>query len=158
MELEKIESLIKLMRSHGLHEMQLTEGNETIRLTQSAQPSQTPVFNVPTYIPQQPVSHHSVEAHTSVAPSAPTEKSADSRKGLIEVRSPFVGTYYASSSPGSDPFVSVNKSVKKGDPLCIVEAMKLMNEIEAERDGVIVEILVQNEQSVEYDQVLFLMK
>jgi acetyl-CoA carboxylase biotin carboxyl carrier protein len=74
------------------------------------------------------------------------------------VRSPFVGTYYASSSPGSDPFVTVGKAVRKGDPLCIVEAMKLMNEIEAERDGVIAEILVQNEQPVEYDQVLFLMK
>lgn len=157
MELEKIESLIKLMRSHGLHEMQLTEGNETVRLTLSGQVASTPaqVFNVPTCVPPTPVQHVQQEAPVV---AAPVEAPAASRKGLIEVRSPFVGTFYASSSPGSDPFVSVGKSVKKGDPLCIVEAMKLMNEIEAERDGVIAEILVQNEQAVEYDQVLFLMK
>ena len=157
MELEKIESLIKLMRSHGLHEMELTEGNETIRLTQSPQvPSApSPVFNVPTYAVPQTAVPQSVD----YTPAAPVEnKVANSRKGLIEVRSPFVGTYYACSAPGADPFVSLNKEVKKGATLCIVEAMKLMNEIEAERDGVIVEILVENEQSVEYDQVLFLMK
>ena len=69
-----------------------------------------------------------------------------------------MGTFYASPTPDADPFVVVNKAVRKGDPLCIVEAMKLMNEIEAERDGVVVEILIENGQPVEYDQLLFLMK
>ena len=154
MDLEKIENLVKLMRSHGLHEIKLKEGNESIRLTQSATPSsQMPVFNMPNLPVQQETIPAPLIKH---AEEQQTKKPA--RENLIEVRSPFVGTYYASSAPGADSFVSVNKTVRKGDPLCIVEAMKLMNEIEAERDGTIVEILVENEQPVEYDQVLFLMK
>jgi acetyl-CoA carboxylase biotin carboxyl carrier protein len=159
MDLEKIEGLIKLMRSHGLHELKLKEGNDSIRLTQSAPLSspasssysqtQTPTFHIPT-----------TPAFAQEAPVLKTteEKVSASRENLIEVRSPFVGTFYASPTPDADAFVTLNKPVRKGDPLCIVEAMKLMNEIEAERDGVIVEILIENAQPVEYNQVLFLMK
>ena len=77
---------------------------------------------------------------------------------MIESRSPIVGTFYQSSSPDSPPFVAVNDTIKKGDVLCIIEAMKLMNEIEAEVSGTIVEILVENGQAVEYDQPLFRIK
>ncbi len=157
MDLEKIESLIKLMRTHGLHEIKLTEANETLRLTQSAPSaiSQAPIFSMPSFSQEYQRAPHSSSSNTleEIAP-----KKSITRDNLVEVRSPFVGTFYASASPGSDPFVTVGKKVRKGESLCIVEAMKLMNEIEAERDGEIVEILIENEQPVEYDQVLFLMK
>ena len=74
---------------------------------------------------------------------------------MLKLRSPFVGTFYAAPAPGEEDFVSVGSKVKKGDTLCIVEAMKLMNEIEAEKDGTITEILIDNEAPVEFDQVLF---
>lgn len=153
MDLEKIESLIKLMRSHGLHELKLKENGETIQLTQS------PKISAPQIPFSMPTIHTQAEAVlASPVKNLDEQKTKKARENLIEVRSPFVGTYYASSSPGADPFVTVGKTVRKGDTLCIVEAMKLMNEIEAEREGEIVEILVENEQAVEYDQVLFLMK
>ncbi|MGL4361739.1 MAG: acetyl-CoA carboxylase biotin carboxyl carrier protein [Cellulosilyticaceae bacterium] len=75
-----------------------------------------------------------------------------------KIKSPMVGTFYNASSPDADAFVSVGKSVKKGDVICIIEAMKLMNEVEAEKDGEIIEILVENEQMVEFDQPLFVIK
>lgn len=83
------------------------------------------------------------------------EKTDESKKEGFIVTSPIVGTFYASSGPGVEPFVKVGSQVKKGDTLCIIEAMKLMNEIECETDGVIAEIFVQNEQMVEYGQPLF---
>ncbi|ARM30213.1 acetyl-CoA carboxylase biotin carboxyl carrier protein [Prosthecochloris sp. HL-130-GSB] len=89
-------------------------------------------------------------------PAAPPAKTADD--DLIEIRSPIVGTFYRSPSPDSDPFVNNGNRVQKGDILCIIEAMKLMNEIEAEVSGNIVDILIENGQPVEYDQVLFLLK
>lgn len=159
MDLHKIEGLIKLMRSHGLYELKLKEGDDSIRLTQSAPQTvstsvSTPVIHVPT-AQSQLVVQDQVSAPAAVATK--TQETKTSRENFIEIRSPFVGTFYASPSPDADPFVTTNKTVRKGDTLCIVEAMKLMNEIEAERDGVVVEILIENGQPVEYDQVLFLM-
>ena len=158
MDLEKIESLIKLMRAHGLHEIKLKEGADVVRITQSAPTSaaQVPVIHSPSvHVPFEAMPSPS---KTKSGEEGSNPKKTHAKENLIEVRSPFVGTYYASSAPGADPFVRVQQKVRKGDTLCIVEAMKLMNEIEAERDGEIVEILVDNEQPVEYDQVLFLMK
>lgn len=168
MELEKIESVIRLMRAYGLHELEIKEDGESLRLVQSPSttvPAQSAFMSMPAMppmagMPMMPMAaevkaHGGTSSH-SAEDNKVTKPSRDAN--LREVRSPFVGTYYASSSPGADPFVTLNKPVRKGDTLCIIEAMKLMNEIEAERDGVIVEILVENEQPVEYDQVLFLMK
>ncbi len=161
MDLEKIESLIRLMRANGLHELKLKEGNESICLTQSASGSAPMPYMMPTLAPQMqapmPSSAPRLSSQASAEDAHPS-KAPQSQEKFIEVRSPFVGTYYAAPSPGADNFIALNKTVRKGDTLCIVEAMKLMNEIEAERDGVIVKILVENEQAVEYDQVLFLMK
>ncbi len=161
MELEKIENVIRLMRAYGLHELEIKEDGESLRLVQSPSAA-APAHGHFMSMPMMPVAaEHKIQGGASGLASAEDSKPAKvpSRdENLREVRSPFVGTYYASSAPGADPFVSINKPVRKGDTLCIIEAMKLMNEIEAERDGVIVEILVENEQPVEYDQVLFLMK
>lgn len=95
-------------------------------------------------------------SHSGPAEAAGAVK-ASGPKGKI-IKSPFVGTFYRSSSPGADPFVSVGSRVRKGQTLCIVEAMKLMNEIEADAEGVIKEILVENEQPVEFDQPLFVLE
>jgi acetyl-CoA carboxylase biotin carboxyl carrier protein len=94
-------------------------------------------------------------------PAHKPETAAGTAKGFANghiVKSPFVGTFYRASSPGSDPFVDVGTRVKKGQTLCIVEAMKLMNEIESDRDGVIREILIENGQPVEFEQALFIIE
>ena len=99
-----------------------------------------------------------LQSTPQVSTAAPAPAEPEPVSDLIESRSPIVGTFYHASSPDSPPFVAVNDIVKKGDVLCIIEAMKLMNEIEAEVSGTIVEILVENGQAVEYDQPLFRIK
>lgn len=166
MDLGKVEKMLQLMRNYGLHEMEMKDGDSKVRLVQS--PSQPAVFSAG--LPQGGyASHVSVPQTPQAMPSA-TSPQADSsspqeaggrnerRANLREIRSPFVGTYYSAPAPGADEFVRVGQKMRKGDTLCIVEAMKLMNEIEAEQDGVIAEILVENEEPVEYDQVLFLVE
>ncbi|MFK7826392.1 MAG: acetyl-CoA carboxylase biotin carboxyl carrier protein [Oligoflexales bacterium] len=161
MDLSKIEQMMKLMRSYGMHEFEWETEGQKVKLVQSTGVGigQQPVVN-PYALP--PLGSHSAnptpenQDNEPRSPAATTPKSKN--KNLKEIRSPFVGTFYAAPTPGSDNFVSVGQKVKKGDTLCIVEAMKLMNEIEAEKDGIIAEILVENEEPVEYDQVLFLME
>ncbi|MCB9229734.1 MAG: acetyl-CoA carboxylase biotin carboxyl carrier protein [Deltaproteobacteria bacterium] len=170
MELTKIEKLLQLMKNYGLHEIELKDGDTKVRLVQSA-PSSSPfqippgVAPYPAYMPAfspqntantPAATTHEAEDSALRAPTAQTK--TDRRSSLKEVRSPFVGTFYRAPAPGSDDFVRIGQKVSKGDTLCIVEAMKLMNEIEAEQDGVIAEILINNEEPVEYDQVLFLME
>ena len=170
MKLEKLEQVIELVRRHGLHQVEIEEGGTRISVTATA-PQAAPVTGLPFGYGMAAMAPGAMMASGQAAPSAfaPTaaasapqgNTSADVKtsapSGKI-VRSPFVGTIYRSSSPGADPFVEVGKRVKKGATLCIVEAMKLMNEIEAEFDGVIKEILVDNEQPVEFDQPLFVME
>lgn len=155
MNLEKAEEMMKLMRAYGVTELKISEGDSSIKIStgmpqasfQAIQPG--PMMHTPTPV-------HS--GFSNAAPSSPAstaeQKTTAVRTGF-EVKSPFVGTFYASSAPGEEPFVKIGTRVSKGDTLCIVEAMKLMNEIEAEKDGVISEILIDNEQPVEFDQVLF---
>ena len=137
----KIEQIIELATKHDLTELEVEENNLKVKVVRG-------------------VNHTTTQSSVVVAPSdvkvkevAPTPEVT---KNQLEVRSPFVGTFYTSSSPGSEPFVEVGKQVTKGQTLCIVEAMKLMNEIDAEKAGTIAKVLVQNQQPVEYDQVLFL--
>lgn len=154
MDLDKIEKIIKLMRNYSLHEFEWEGKQEKIKLKQNPPPS-----TISNSIP------HS-EVQTLLTTSTPTvpitaasgSVSAKKQSKHKEIRSPFVGTFYIAPSPGADHFVRVGQKIKKGDTLCIVEAMKLMNEIEAESNGVIKEIMVENEEPVEYDQVLFLME
>ena len=170
MDLEKIESVIKLMRSYGLHELEVKDQDNTVRVVATGR--EFPAY--PSFAPPQPVypfaappMPHAEERPKETPHVGKHEHAGDGERAVYaeknhphaaEVRSPFVGTFYASSSPGSDPFVAIGKKVKKGDTLCIIEAMKLMNEIEADRDGVVVEILAENEQPIEFNQILFLIE
>ncbi|RLA64990.1 MAG: acetyl-CoA carboxylase biotin carboxyl carrier protein [Epsilonproteobacteria bacterium] len=141
MDLKKIKQLIKLAKDEGLSELNYKKGDEKISL-------KLPFFaeNIaPIYID----------------PSKDTtsgEKSAKEKSPYQEVTSPFVGTFYGATSPDAKPYVKVGDRVAKGQVLCIIEAMKIMNEIESDFSGEIVEICVENENYVEYDQVLFRIK
>lgn len=159
MDLDKIEQMMKLMRSYGLHEFEWEDEGQKVKLVQSPGPAMAPQTMVNPYMmpPANTPSASPKENQNDEVASSESSKQLPG-KDLKEIRSPFVGTFYGAPAPGSDNFVQVGQRVKKGDTLCIVEAMKLMNEIEAEKDGIIAEILVENEEPVEYDQVLFLME
>jgi acetyl-CoA carboxylase biotin carboxyl carrier protein len=151
MNLSEIKQLIEMINGSDLQETIIEEGDFKItlrRFSSSAAPA--PIFPVQTAIP-----HTVIQPAEQFQPAAPK---SEQLTGLVDVRSPIVGTFYQAASPDTPPFVSVNDTVKKGDVLCIIEAMKLMNEIEAEISGTIVEILVENGQAVEYDQPLFRIK
>ena len=157
MDVQALENLIKLMKENGIQEIEVQEGDRKYRVVQAAPfPGQAQhPFMFPSFatspLPQHTMSAPPADGHALSATSVP----ASVTPKLHTIRSPFVGTFYESPSPGSDAFVQVGQRVKKGDTLCIIEAMKLMNEIEADRDGTLVEILVPNESPVEYDQELF---
>jgi len=146
MDFAKIEKLMELMRKHGMQELSVAD--ETLEISIKA-PSTASVPVQMAAAVVQAAAHEPVAAVASVRPASASGKM---------IKSPFVGTFYRSSQPGSPAFVSVGQRVKKGEVLCIVEAMKLMNEIECEMDGVIREILVDNEHPVEFDQPLFIVE
>ncbi|OBY45420.1 acetyl-CoA carboxylase biotin carboxyl carrier protein [Pseudomonas aeruginosa] len=145
MDIRKVKKLIELLEESGIDELEIREGEESVR----AQPvyAQAPAFAAPVAAP----------APAAAAPAAAAAESAPAAPKLNGnvVRSPMVGTFYRAASPTSANFVEVGQSVKKGDILCIVEAMKMMNHIEAEVSGTIESILVENGQPVEFDQPLF---
>jgi len=150
MDLRKLKKLIDLVEESGIAELEITEGEEKVRITRTAQNTQ-PIYmsNMPSYAPAAPVAPPSAPV---VAP-APVEAAAP--EGHI-VKSPMVGTFYRSSSPGAKSFVEVGQTVSAGETLCIIEAMKLLNEIEADQGGVIKAILVENGQPVEYGEPMFI--
>lgn len=151
MDIRKIKKLISLVEESGISELEITEGEESVRISRGVAQSAPIQYAAPMPVaPAQPVTASSAPAETANSVStAPT--------GHV-VTSPMVGTFYRSSSPESPPFVEVGDSVKKGDTLCIVEAMKMMNQIESDKDGVIKEICVENQESVEFDQPLFVIE
>ncbi len=145
MDIRKVKKLIELLEESGIDELEIHEGEESVRISRhSKQIAQQPMYAPAPQAPAPVAAPAAVEA----APSCPKYN------GTV-ARSPMVGTFYRAGSPDSDDFVSVGQTVKKGDVLCIVEAMKMMNHIEAEVGGVIESILVDNGQAVEYDQPLF---
>ncbi|AUM00930.1 acetyl-CoA carboxylase biotin carboxyl carrier protein [Pseudothauera hydrothermalis] len=146
MDLRKLKKLIDLVQESGISELEVTEGEEKVRIAKhlSAPPQPTVVSHIPVAAPAAP-------ATATVAAAA----ADDPLPAGHVVKSPMVGTFYRASSPGSKPFVEVGQSVNEGDTLCIIEAMKLMNEIEADASGVIKAILVDNGEPVEYGQPLF---
>lgn len=148
MDIRKVKKLIELLEESGIDELEIHEGEESVRISRhSKQVAQQPVYAA---APQ-------AAAPAPVAASAATEAAGPACpkfNGTV-ARSPMVGTFYRAGSPDSEDFVSVGQTIKKGDVLCIVEAMKMMNHIEAEVGGVIESILVDNGQPVEYDQPLF---
>lgn len=149
MDLRKLKTLIELVENSGIAELELTEGEEHVRISRASSVA-APVQQH--YLaPAMPVS---APAPTAAAtPAAPAEPAAP--EGHV-VKSPMVGSFYRAPSPGAKPFVDIGQSVKEGDTLCIIEAMKLLNEIEADKSGVIKAILVENGQPVEFGQPLFI--
>lgn len=152
MDLRKLKKLIDLVEESGISELELTEGEESVRISRQGQVVQQPQQYT---IPQQPT--------PAVQNQAPTPTASDDTEVVAQenghaLTSPMVGTFYRSSSPEADPYVDVGSSVKKGDTLCIIEAMKLLNEIEADRDGIIKKIMVENAQPVEFGEPLFIIE
>ncbi|WP_413438231.1 acetyl-CoA carboxylase biotin carboxyl carrier protein [Sulfuriferula sp. GW1] len=155
MDLRKLKKLIDLVEESGIAELEITEGEEKVRITRTAQNTQ-PIYmsNMPSYAPAAPAAPPA--APTTNAPAvAPAPAEAAAPEGHI-VKSPMVGTFYRSSSPGAKSFVEVGQTVSAGETLCIIEAMKLLNEIEADQGGVIKAILVENGQPVEYGEPMFI--
>jgi len=149
MDLRKVKTLIELVESSGIGELEIQEGEERIRITRaSSATAQTVMVNAaPMSLPPSagPV------LPSTLVPIAPAEP-----EGHV-VKSPMVGTFYRAASPGAKAFVEVGDTVQIGDPLCIIEAMKLMNEIEADKSGVVKEILAENGQPVEFGQPLVIL-
>lgn len=152
MDLRKLKKLIDLVEESGISELELTEGEESVRISRQGQAVQQPQQYT---IPQQPAP--SIQSDTTT-PTANVVKEDVVQESDNALTSPMVGTFYRSSSPEADPYVEEGSTVKKGDTLCIVEAMKLLNEIEADRDGTIKKILVENAQPVEFGEPLFIIE
>ncbi|WET11287.1 MULTISPECIES: acetyl-CoA carboxylase biotin carboxyl carrier protein [unclassified Pseudomonas] len=148
MDIRKVKKLIELLEESGIDELEIKEGEESVRISRH---SKTPAQQF--YAPQMqaPAPAAPAAAPAAAAPAAPA---APVLNGFV-VKSPMVGTFYRTPAPTSPAFVEVGKTVKVGDTICIVEAMKMMNHITAEKAGVIESILVENGQPVEYDQPLF---
>jgi len=146
MDLRKLKKLIDLVQESGISELEVTEGEEKVRI---AKHLPAPVAAAPTYLVGAP------PAAPAPAPAAADAPAANALPAGHIVKSPMVGTFYRSPSPQAAAFIDVGSSVKQGDTLCIIEAMKLMNEIEADASGVIKAILVENGQPVEFGEPLF---
>ncbi|MBI5627080.1 MAG: acetyl-CoA carboxylase biotin carboxyl carrier protein [Nitrosomonadales bacterium] len=147
MDLRKLKTLIELVESSGIAELEISEGEERVRITRTA----ASVLQTYAPAPQQPII-------TAAAPQTAVSAAEPAKPAVAEghvVKSPMVGTFYRSASPGSKAFVDVGQSVNSGDTLCIIEAMKLLNEIDSDQSGVIKAILVENGQPVEFGQPLF---
>ena len=148
MDLRKLKTLIDLVAESGIAELEITEGEGKVRIVKFSQTLQPVAYHHPEAgVPAAPVA-------PAAAPAAPAAEAAPVIQGHV-VKAPMVGTFYRSPNPGAAPFVDVGATVKEGEPLCIIEAMKLLNEIEADKSGVIKEILVENGGPVEYGQTLF---
>ena len=145
MDLRKLKKLIDLVQESGISELEVTEGEEKVRIAKHLPASAAHV----THAMPMPVATTTIPAQTSETESGPVLPS-----GNI-VHSPMVGTFYRAASPGAKPFVDIGQNIVSGDRLCIIEAMKLMNEIESEFEGTVKAILVENGQPVEYGQPLF---
>jgi len=154
MDLKEIKQLIKIVESSNINELEIEEENKKICIKKTAGGGMLQVQQFPAAAAQQLPIPMQNAAPAPAAPAAPEIK----KDNFYEVRSPMVGTFYRAPSPDVDPYTEVGSIVRSGDALCIVEAMKLMNEIECEVSGKVMEILVENAQPVEYNQKLFLVE
>ncbi|WP_100642570.1 acetyl-CoA carboxylase biotin carboxyl carrier protein [Alteromonas facilis] len=153
MDIRKIKKLIELVEESGIAELEITEGEESVRIHRGS--SQAAVMPAPVQY-SAPVAAPAPAAAAAPAPAA-APAAAPEITGHV-VKSPMVGTFYRASSPEAKPFVEVGQTVNVGDTLCIVEAMKMMNQIEADKAGVVREILIENQDAVEYDQPMFIIE
>ncbi|BDX03384.1 MAG: acetyl-CoA carboxylase biotin carboxyl carrier protein [Marinomonas sp.] len=144
MDIRKIKKLIELLEESNVYEIEIKEGEEAVRISRGGAPVQAPMMTAP--VMAAPAA--APVAASTAAPEAPAAISGHT------VNSPMVGTYYKSSAPGAKPFIEVGQKVNVGDTICIVEAMKMMNQIEADKSGTIGAILVEDGEPVEFDQPL----
>jgi acetyl-CoA carboxylase biotin carboxyl carrier protein len=159
MDLRKLKTLIDLVAESGISELEITEGEGKVRIVKGPPPLP------PGYMPQMmmhhqpmPVAQPAPAPAPAAPPAAPVAEAAPAAAPGHVVKSPMVGTFYRSANPNSPPFVEIGSQVKEGDTLCIIEAMKLMNEIEADKSGTIKAALVENGQPVEYGQPLYVIE
>ena len=152
MDLRKLKKLIDLVEQSGIAELEITEGEEKVRISRgtAAAAAAAAAHQAATAVPQ--------AAPVAAPPASPASTAAEPPAEVLQghvMKAPMVGTFYRASAPGAKPFVEVGQSVAAGDVLCIIEAMKLLNEIEADQAGTVKAILVENAQPVEYGQPLF---
>jgi len=153
MDLRKLKKLIDLVEDSGIAELEVTEGEEKVKIVKGSAAGKEVVVLSPSAVPVAAPLAQTVAAAPAAA--APAAEAPPSLEGHI-VKSPMVGTFYRAGSPGGKPFVEVGDTVKAGQTICVIEAMKLMNEIEADKDGVIKAIMVENAQPVEYGEPLMM--
>ena len=158
MDIRKVKKLMEMLEESSLSELEVIEGEESIRLSKS---STLTTENITTQIPNQ-IPYQVNPQNQNPPAQVPEQSNIIGKENLetsgYEIKSPMVGTFYEAPSPGSKPFVSVGDVVKKGDVLCIIEAMKMLNQIESDKGGEIKAILVENAQPVEFNQVLFVIE
>jgi len=150
-DLQKIKDMIEIMKDNDLAEVEIKHGDDKI-FVKRCLPQQPALTAVPIISPNVPSIPDTAQSRAELAPAA------SQQRDMVEIKSPLVGTFYATASPDSEPFVELKSPVNPQTVVCIIEAMKVMNEIRAETSGTIVEILVTNGQAVEYGQVLFRVK
>ena len=153
MDLRKLKKLIDLVEESGIAELEITEGEEKVRISRVNQTTQATVTTTPQQAAAQVVTTATAAEVTPATPAGEAMAPAEPEGHVV--KAPMVGTFYRSATPGAKPFVEVGQQVNQGDTLCIIEAMKLLNEIEADCSGVIKEILAENGQPVEYGEPLF---
>jgi acetyl-CoA carboxylase biotin carboxyl carrier protein len=149
MDLRKLKKLIDLVQESGIAELEITEGEEKVRINRVGAPGHPGMMAMP----QAAVAM--APAPLAAAVAAPVAEAPAEPEGHV-VKSPMVGTFYRSSAPGAKPFIEIGQNINAGETLCIIEAMKLLNEIEADQSGVVKKVLVENGQPVEYGQPLFI--
>ena len=154
MDIRKVKKLIELLEESNISEIEIQEGEESVRISRHPHgtPSQPMPMTMPQWQPQWGAPTHA----PAPAPAESVESQAPAQPAGHAVTSPMVGTFYRSPAPGSKPFVEVGQSVKKGETICIVEAMKMMNQIESDKDGTIEAILVEDGEPVEFDQPMLI--
>ena len=158
MDIRKVKKLIELLEESNLTEIEIVEGEESVRLSRAGNVAPAPLQQA--YYPPAPAAV-AAPAQSHSAPAAAGQSAVSDDDAIPAgdvVRSPMVGTYFASSSPEAEPFVTLGQTVSEGDTLCIIEAMKMFNQIEADVAGTVVAILAENGQPVEFDQPLFVIR
>lgn len=155
MDIRKVKKLIDLLEESGIHEIEIREGEESVRITRSA-PQHNQTYFATAAMPQG-VGQPAASAEMA-APPAATAAAVPPPPSGHRVTAPMVGTFYRAASPGSRPFVEIGAEVGIGDTLCIIEAMKMLNPIEADKAGVVRDVLVENGHPVEYGQPLFIIE
>lgn len=158
MDLRKVKKLIELIQSTGVAEIEIREGEESVRITREMNKATQVMIPAPAIMPSDAVVAPSTHHHKTDAIATPTAESASIPINKHTVKAPMVGTVYLSPAPGAKSFVEIGQSVKVGDVICLIEAMKMFNQIESDKSGTVVARLVDNGTPVEFNQPLFVIE